>query len=68
MHKVATSVRPFHNDCAVAAPSSSTPGQLKAETPMPPTPKLEAPKLDVPKPPSPPQPSALPQQEGELPT
>ncbi|KAL3141612.1 hypothetical protein ABBQ32_004853 [Trebouxia sp. C0010 RCD-2024] len=49
-------------DPPTPTPSSSTPGQLKAETPAPPTPKLGLPQ--PPSPPSPPQPSALPQQEG----
>lgn len=59
------------------APSSSTPGQPKAEGPKleapkaPQLPKIEAPKLEAPKPPSlpsPAQPDALPQQEGEFAT
>ena len=59
-----------------AAPSSSMPGQPKAEAPKleapkaPQLPKIESPKL-APKPPSlptPPQPNALPQQDGELPS
>ena len=58
-----------------AAPSSSTPGQPKAEGPKleapkaSQLPKIEAPKLEAPKPPSlptPPQPNALPQQDGEF--